>query len=205
MTTTTRPAPTVFLIRHARTALNADGRLRGHLDPPLDQVGRREARHLAAALPTNDVTIVVSSPLQRALQTAAAISERFATTTTTDARLIDRDYARWAGTPENEVINAFGTLDAAPGVEPADTVAARARAALDDALALARGRTAVLVAHDAVNRLLLASLLPDPTPPAPIGQHTACWNLLAYESGHWYVLAINQTAPGTDTPDQVDK
>ena len=56
----------VYLVRHARTALNADGRLRGHLDPPLDDVGRSEARELAVVLASLRPVRVVTSPLRRA-------------------------------------------------------------------------------------------------------------------------------------------
>lgn len=40
----------LYLVRHARTPLNADGRLWGNLDPALDDVGRTEAVDLASTL-----------------------------------------------------------------------------------------------------------------------------------------------------------
>ncbi|MGH2843820.1 MAG: histidine phosphatase family protein, partial [Solirubrobacteraceae bacterium] len=43
---------TVFLVRHGRTALNAAGVLRGHLDPPLDDVGVEEAGRLGELFAT---------------------------------------------------------------------------------------------------------------------------------------------------------
>lgn len=189
------PSPPVFLVRHARTALNADGRLRGHLDPPLDDVGRGEAVRLAAALPAPDPVVVVSSPLRRATGTAAEIAARFGVAVTTDPRLIDRDYGPWAGVAEAEVVGAFGALDDAPGVEPADAVVTRSRAALLDAFAQAGQRSVVLVAHDAVNRLLLTSLMPAVEQSDPIEQHTACWNLIRRDGSSWRVEAVNQTAP----------
>jgi probable phosphoglycerate mutase len=187
------PIVPVFLVRHARTALNADGRLRGRLDPPLDEIGRGEAVALAAALPATAVVAIVSSPLRRALDTAAAIAARYELTVSADPRLADRDYGPWAGVSEAEVVSEFGALDDAPGVEAADAVLARARAALDDAGAAALG-TVVLVAHDAVNRLLLASLLAGTAQSEPIAQHTACWNVLERGGDSWRVAAVNQTA-----------
>ena len=38
---------TVYLVRHGRTALNAAGALRGHIDASFDRLGRKEAEHLA--------------------------------------------------------------------------------------------------------------------------------------------------------------
>jgi broad specificity phosphatase PhoE len=69
----TAAANRVFLARHGRTALNAEGRLRGLSDPPLDQVGIAEVARLAEVLAPNHPTAVICSPLQRAVATAKAI------------------------------------------------------------------------------------------------------------------------------------
>lgn len=60
-------ADRVLLVRHGRTALNAQGRLRGLSDPPLDEVGLAEAARLAAALAPECATVVLCSPLPRAI------------------------------------------------------------------------------------------------------------------------------------------
>ena len=56
-----------YLVRHGRTALDADGRLRGHLDPPLDEVGRAEVEDLAIVLASLRPSRIVTSPLLRAV------------------------------------------------------------------------------------------------------------------------------------------
>jgi broad specificity phosphatase PhoE len=197
----------VLLARHGRTALNAHGRLRGHLDPPLDEVGLREAEDLAVALAGMRPARVVSSPLRRAVQTAEAIARRAGVAVTVDERLTDRDYGPWAGEPEADVIAEWGGLDAAPGVERAHWVVARARAALDEAVSAAsvsagigdgappepRGSgSVVLVAHDAVNRLLLASLDPRLGSADQIEQRTACWNVLHRAGADWRVERVDE-------------
>lgn len=53
--------------------MNAEGRLRGLSDPPLDKVGVTEAAQLAEALASVDPTVVICSPFQRAVATARAI------------------------------------------------------------------------------------------------------------------------------------
>jgi broad specificity phosphatase PhoE len=55
----------IYLCRHARTQLNADGLLRGHLDPHLDSVGRMQADDLGKALASLVPLRVLSSPLRR--------------------------------------------------------------------------------------------------------------------------------------------
>ncbi len=68
---------TIFLLRHGRTALNADGALRGRVDTPLGTVGRQQAARLADLFADSGLTSVVSSPLRRATATATPLAARF--------------------------------------------------------------------------------------------------------------------------------
>jgi broad specificity phosphatase PhoE len=177
----------VIVVRHGRTALNAAGRLRGHLDPALDQVGHQEVRDLALALAGYNVSQIVSSPLKRAVQTAQAIDREQHVGVTSDRRLIDRDYGNYAGLERAAVLAEWGSLDDAPGVEPAQTVTDRIVEVLGElGPRLNRGVT-VLVSHDVVNGFLLSHLGMTP----PIMQHTACWNLLICEKSGWRIAANN--------------
>jgi broad specificity phosphatase PhoE len=65
----------VYLVRHGQTRLNAAGLLRGHIDTPLDEVGRREARALADMFAGLRLGAIVGSPLARAQATAATITD----------------------------------------------------------------------------------------------------------------------------------
>ncbi len=174
----------VYLARHGRTALNADDRLRGLSDPPLDEVGIAEATKLAQALAAKHPTVVISSPLQRAVATARSIGEAARAAVVIDAKLNDRDYGPWNGKLRTDVIRRYGSIDAAPGVEPLAAVASRARTALDHLVGHYGCGPLVLVSHDAVNRALLEQLDPTLT---DIGQRTACWNQLSRVDGAWRV------------------
>lgn len=179
------PDAVVYLIRHGRTELNAAGVLRGRLDPPLDEVGVTEAAALAEAFRTVRLAAVVASPLQRARQTAAAIVDATGAALTLDGRIIDRDYGPWAGVCRDDVERRFGTVDAGPGVEPADVFAARTLTAVR-AIAAQWGRLPVaVVAHDAVNRHILAGLVAALGWPDAIGQRTGCWNRLERRPSGW--------------------
>lgn len=182
----------VYLVRHARTALNADGRLRGHLDPPLDDVGRSEARELAVVLASLHPVRVVTSPLRRAVDTAKAIAGRASVRVVVDERLIDRDYGPWAGQREDAVVAEWGLLDGAPGVERAESVVRRALAALD--AQSTDGGPVVMVSHEAVNRALLRSLDPDLGSRGRISQRTACWNVLLRLDERWVVDEVDRKA-----------
>ena len=67
--------PTVVLVRHGRTTANADGVLAGHLaGVHLDDAGRRQAADLARRLQAVRPVRLVSSPLERCLETAQALA-----------------------------------------------------------------------------------------------------------------------------------
>ncbi|WP_036284509.1 histidine phosphatase family protein [Microbacterium luticocti] len=174
----------ILLVRHGRTVLNAQDRLRGLADPPLDEVGLAQAAAVADALADRDVAAVHSSPLVRAVATAEVIAARFGLTAQADPRFNDRDYGPWTGHERAAVIAQFGSVGAAPGVEPTDTVLARVLPALD---AVRRdGRGVVIVSHDAVIGPLVAALGSDIDVPIPTGS----WSELVWHDGRWAVRSV---------------
>ena len=76
---------------------NFQGLLQGRLDPPLDDVGRRQAEAIAAMV--GPVDEVISSPLLRASQTA----ECFGGEVILDERWIEVAYGEYEGVPTGEV------------------------------------------------------------------------------------------------------
>jgi broad specificity phosphatase PhoE len=93
----------LILVRHARTALNAGGRLQGRTDAPLDEVGEQQAMALADRLSAISATRILTSPLARARATAAAIAERHGMTAEVDDNWIELDYGELEGTSITEV------------------------------------------------------------------------------------------------------
>ena len=69
------PSPrTLFLVRHGETQGNIDDKAQGHLDVPLTETGRLQAKAVAERLSDIEFCAVYSSDLQRALDTAKAIT-----------------------------------------------------------------------------------------------------------------------------------
>ncbi len=184
-------ATRVYLARHGRTALNAEGRLRGLSDPPLDEVGMAEVSRLGDALAARQPKAVVCSPLQRAVATAHAIGAAAGAPVTIDARLTDRDYGPMTGLRRDEVESRYGSVDSAPGVESRAALADRAlRGFLELVSELGTGPV-VMVSHDAFNTALLAQL---DSSLDRVGQRTACWNQLSLVDGVWRVDAYDVVA-----------
>lgn len=188
----------VYLARHGRTALNAAGALRGRSEVSLDEVGLAEAERLGSVLGGKGARLVVSSPLARAVQTAQPVALHLGLQVVLDPRLADRDYGDWTGVKVAEVVARFGSVDAAPGVEPREAVAQRAMGALVDACRGAErlGGPAVVVSHDVVNRLLLAAMSGSLGDADRIPQETGCYNTLGCELAEgadpaWAVLEVN--------------
>ena len=87
----------LFVVRHGQTAANAAGQLLGRADVPLTDTGRQQAVALAAAV--GPVDRVITSPLQRARDTAAA----FGVQVEVDDRWTELDYGIYDERPLADV------------------------------------------------------------------------------------------------------
>ena len=145
----------VHLLRHGEV-FNPDGVLYGRLPGfYLSDLGQEMAVRAADALAGNDVAVVVSSPMERAQQTAAPMAERHGLTIEIDPRLIEADNV-FEG---KRVSVGDGVLKqprtwrhlwnpfAPSWGERYEVVADRMHGAIDAARAQARGHEAVLVSH----------------------------------------------------------
>lgn len=141
----------IVLVRHGRTALNAAGRLQGRVDEPLDEMGREQARRLAARLVPilGDDDLVISSPLVRARDTAAALERDIRI----DERWIEMSYGVFDGVPQGDVAPEVWSRwrndpEFAPdGGESLLAVTERVHRACDDLREMARDRRVVVVSH----------------------------------------------------------
>jgi probable phosphoglycerate mutase len=154
----------IILIRHGETAWNAERRLQGHLDIPLNAEGERQAKLLAEALAPETIDLVVASDLQRARQTAQAVATPRGMAVHSEPGLRERCYGGFEGLLYSEIEQRFPAEFAAwqardiDGVLPSgkncgETFRAFYTRSTDAILALAAahpGRTLALVAHGGV-------------------------------------------------------
>ena len=88
----------ILAIRHGETAWNVDTRIQGHLDIPLNDTGREQARRLGRALAARGpIDAICSSDLLRALQTARAVAEATGAPLTVNAALRERCFGDLQG------------------------------------------------------------------------------------------------------------
>lgn len=178
---TATPAPPktrfLLLIRHGQATFNVEGRLPGQLPGiPLTDEGRRQAHRAAVALAALPLSTIISSPLERAAETAEIIARGWGLRVRTDPRLMDTNVAHWAGQKIEDIAKndpAWKVFvahpdDPPPGVESFSAVQARAVAVARDALAdPTTGDYIVLVAHGDVVKLILAQYMNTPIPSVP--------------------------------------
>ena len=88
---------TILLIRHGETPWNAERRLQGHIDIPLNELGLQQAAALGQALAGEPLAAILSSDLQRARQTAQAVAELQQLPVQTDILLRERCYGAFEG------------------------------------------------------------------------------------------------------------
>jgi len=93
---------TLLFARHGQTDWNAEGRLQGHTDRPLNAYGREQAKALAARLAGEDVAAIYASDLARARETAEIVGERLGLPVVVDPDLREKNWGTWEGLTSEE-------------------------------------------------------------------------------------------------------
>jgi broad specificity phosphatase PhoE/ribonuclease HI len=151
-------APTrLLLLRHGQTELSVERRYSGRGNPALTDLGRRQAEAAAEYLASKGgISAVISSPLQRAYDTAAAAAKALGLEVTVDEDLIETDFGTWEGKTFAEARQADpdihtrwlrDTSVTPPGGESFDDVAVRVRRARNRIVAEHAESTVLVVSH----------------------------------------------------------
>jgi probable phosphoglycerate mutase len=100
-------ATRILAIRHGQTAWNADKRIQGQLDLPLDATGLLQAERVAEALAEEPIAAIYSSDLGRAMQTAAPLASRKQALVQIDPALRERSFGEFQGRTFEEVAHTW--------------------------------------------------------------------------------------------------
>lgn len=148
----------ILLVRHGQSTWNAEGRWQGRADPPLSELGERQAEDVVKVLHTRaasgpSIGRIWSSPLMRAHQTADIIGRGLGLDLDFDPRLQEVDAGEWTGLTRDEIEGAWPGYLAEhrrpPGFESHDHLRARALEALGEIAAEVTGKVLV-VTHGGV-------------------------------------------------------
>jgi len=184
--------PTVtILLRHGQTPMSVQKRYAGRTDAPLTDIGVQQADAAAKRLATAGLGVIVTSPLQRTVQTAQAVAAVTGAAVVTDDGFRETDFGAWEGLTFTEVRERWPAEVTAwladpevapPGGESFTDVNTRVTAALDRVLAAQTGRTVLIVSHVTPIKMLIAAALLAP-PPALYRMHL---DVAALSEIDWY-------------------
>lgn len=195
----TRPT-TLCLIRHGETAWNAERRIQGQLDIPLNPTGEAQARATAAALAGKRFDAAFCSDLARAHATAQAVADALGLALNPEPQLRERHYGLFQGLTYAEAEQRH-PLDFARhsarepdyafplGGESLAAFALRVEAALARIAALHAGGRVLVVTHggvlDIAHRLAAGKTL---SQPRDFALPNAALNWIAHEPAGWRLL-----------------
>jgi broad specificity phosphatase PhoE len=155
---------TLLLARHGETDWNREGRLQGHADQPLNDVGREQARALARSLTGEALAAIYSSDLLRALETAEIVAAVLGLPVVTVPELREADVGEFEGLTQAEIDTKFpdraervarlGYAFATGEGHPAVTT--RLLQALTRIAVEHEGETVLVVSHGGAIRVVLA-------------------------------------------------
>lgn len=156
---------TLILVRHGQSTWNAEGRWQGQADPPLNDVGRKQAKMAAKRL--GEIHVVVSSPQIRALETATIIADaKGIDTVVTHDDLCERNAGEWSGLTKDEIEDRFPRYLAGdrrpPNYESDVSLLSRSLAALNQTAETYPGAVVLISTHGGVIKTTIESMHPGP-------------------------------------------
>ncbi|MFG2077498.1 histidine phosphatase family protein [Nonomuraea maritima] len=187
----------IVCLRHGQTLWNVEQRFQGHSDIPLDETGLAQAARAASLLAALRPTVIVSSDLQRAHETALALARVAKLDVAVDKDFRERGGGAWEGLTREEIAarwpEEYVSWDA-PGGESVTEVAVRVGAALRRwAARLDDDGLLVVASHGAALRLGICDLLglPESLWPALGGLGNCSWSVLQEGRKGWRLLEHN--------------
>jgi broad specificity phosphatase PhoE len=152
---------TLILARHGETDWNRDGIWQGHGDPPLNDLGRRQATDLAGRLADVSIDALYSSDLRRAYETAEIVARAKGLGITADPDLREMDVGSWSGLTSEEIATRFPGMAAHDG-ESREAFDERAVSVLRRIAKAHDGQLVMVVTHGGVVRALERHLFGEP-------------------------------------------
>lgn len=195
----------IILVRHGLTLWNGERKIQGHSDVELAPEGIEQAKLLAENFPLENISAVYSSDLNRAKTTAEILAQKFNLPVQLEKNLREANWGDWEGKKLSEIENAdpvnyekFFRNPEEVQISNAETFAqlqARAFSAFKKIIAAHPDENIIIVAHGAINRTILCSILEIPLKKMwALSQFNTAVNILRFDDGYFTVELINGTA-----------
>jgi 2,3-bisphosphoglycerate-dependent phosphoglycerate mutase/probable phosphoglycerate mutase len=197
----------LVLLRHGQTDYNLAGRMQGHIDSQLTDLGQAQAVAVAPEIVRMAPELLISSDLRRAIDTADVVGAATGLPVKLDPRLRETHLGEWQGRSVEEIELAWPGAIAAwrsdpswapPGGESRIDVVRRSTPVvdeLDDEVPAGSDATAILVAHGGLIAGLVCGLLALPAScwPAIGGIGNCRWAALGRRADHprWRLVGYN--------------
>jgi probable phosphoglycerate mutase len=192
---------TFYVVRHGETEANRSGILQGHLDVPLSEKGRRQAKAVAEALSKVRLDAVYSSDLSRARETAEAIMIGRACQLVLDRRLRELNMGGISGLTLEESRVKYPEFHAQLAVDPYGTrrpdggesrldLRDRISRALDDIYERHKDARIGIVSHGGAINALLSIVSSDGTWPSLVVANCSVTVLERDDTG-WKTIKVN--------------
>jgi broad specificity phosphatase PhoE len=151
---------TLYFVRHGQTDWNVQGKLQGHADIPLNNVGRAEAAGLSEKISEIDFDLCFSSDLLRAFETARILTATRPLAIKPVHALRERNFGLWEGRLFSELLEyEKGGQPFPEDIENDEAIQRRISPLLEEIVSNYPGATILVVTHGGVLRSLLAHLL----------------------------------------------
>lgn len=147
----------IYIARHGQTEWNKQEKICGLTDDELTALGREQAEKLAKNLKNENISVILSSPLKRAMNTAAYLSEMIKIPIIKDDRLIEQNYGDFEGTNRKGaqfLANKHNFAYRYPNGESMMQVAHRTYGLLDEIREKYSDKNVLLVCHGGVARVM---------------------------------------------------
>lgn len=190
---------TLFLIRHAQSDANAEGRVQGWLDSPLSEAGRQQAQALGERFRSTALSAVYASPLARAADTAQAIAAIHNLAVILDDRLKEYHMGRWTGLNRAEIEALSPGIDleadhelAVPDGETAQNMRDRVEPFLREVVSRHAGQSIAIITHGGTLGMLVATMLGMPVMRRhPFSFGNTSVTEVTHQRGHWRLRRLN--------------
>ena len=147
----------LYVARHGQTVWNAENKVCGITDVDLTELGMAQAKELADVVATKNVSLIISSPLKRAVETSKIVSEICNIPMETDERLIEQNYGIYEGVDrknEDFLGNKRNFAFKYPGGESMMQVAYRVYGLLDEIKDKYKDKNVLIISHGGVCRII---------------------------------------------------